>query len=89
MTAGIPATFRCRHQTADSVGWLVNGTLLGSISNNDITPWMLYENNHLVNNLTIMALPKYNGTEVECVAIFFNGSPPELTPTVTLTVQEG
>ena len=85
MPAGAAATFRCRHQNADSVGWLVNGTPLGN--NSDITPGTLYENNHLVNTLTIMAHPKYNGTEVECVATFFNDSPPELSPAVTLTVE--
>ena len=37
--------------------------------------------------LTILALPEYNGTVVECVALFFDGSSPELTPPVYLLVE--
>ena len=37
--------------------------------------------------LTILALPEYNGTVVECVAFFIDGSPPTFTPPVILIIQ--
>ena len=33
---------------------------------------------------TIPAEPQYNGTVVECVVVFFDGSPSEVTPAATL-----
>ena len=86
--ANTEATFRCRHQTADSVTWLINGTSVINIDNPDITPNIINdEKNHPVNTLNIVARPKYNETEVECVAIFFNGSPLQRSPAVMLIVQ--
>ena len=38
----------------------------------------------LVNILSIIARPKYNGTEVVCVAVFFDESQPEVSPTAVL-----
>ena len=37
-----------------------------------------------VYTLTIPAEPQYNGTVVECLAIFFDGSPTEVTPIATI-----
>ena len=34
--------------------------------------------------MTITARPEYNGTEVVCVALFFDGSPDEQTEPATL-----
>ena len=78
--------FRCRHEQPDAIiYWLINGTLsnrysdirVGSISESDGT---------LVDTLTIPTIPVYNGTEVVCGATFFDGSPTERTPSVTLTI---
>ena len=37
-----------------------------------------------MDTLTIIARPEYNGTEVVCVAVFFDGSRPELSPAALL-----
>ena len=56
----------------------------------DITPGTIRDDNdNLVNTLTIIARPEYNGTEVECVAVFSGGSPTEVTPSVILTIIAG
>ena len=39
-----------------------------------------------VDTLTIPAIPEYNGTEVVCVATFFDESPSEVTPPANLIV---
>ena len=85
------ATFRCRYQTADIIGWLVNGTSVGQIIRSDITPGTIrYDGGILVHTLTILACPKYNNSEVECVASFVHQQlPPVLSPIVTLSVLEG
>ena len=86
--ANTEATFRCRHQTANSISWLINGTSIVSIDNRDFTPGTINdENNDPVNTLNIVARPKYNKTEVECVATFFDSSPVERSPVVMLIVQ--
>jgi hypothetical protein len=38
------------------------------------------ESGKIVHTLTIPAEPQYNGTVVECLAVFFNGSPNEVSP---------
>ena len=38
-------------------------------------------------SLTILALPELSGIMVECVALFFDGSPPDLTLPAYLIVQ--
>ena len=91
VSPGTKATFRCRHQTADIIGWLVNGTSVGQIITQDILPGTInYEGGILVHTLTIVAYPEYNESEVECVASFIRqGLSPELSPAVTLTILEG
>ena len=54
----------------------------------DVKSGMINETGTLVYTLTIPAIPKYNGTEVTCVAFFLDSSP-ELTPAVTLTIIAG
>ena len=78
--------FRCRHERQDALyNWLINGTpssrysdvSAGSISESDGT---------FVYTLTIPTIPVYNGTEVVCVATFFDGPPSERTPPVMLFI---
>ena len=86
----IQAVFRCRHSTADTIGWIVNGSSVGQNPSPDIIPSTITDDDGtLVHTLTIIARPEYNGTEVECVAVFFDGSPKEDTPSVTLTIIDG
>ena len=71
--------FRCRHQRTDAViSWLINGSSLRLYP--DVVGGSFRDSNGtLVDILTIPAIPEYNGTEVICVANFFDGSP-EVTP---------
>ena len=79
------ALFKCRHQVQDAnIGWRINGTSIGQYL--DITRGVVPENDSLVEILTIPALLEYNGTTVVCLAFFIDGSPPESTPAVTLTI---
>ena len=75
--------FRCRHMISDaSIIWRVNGSSrlwfpairFGSIN----------ESGNIVSTLTIPAESQYNETVVECVAVLFNGSPPEVSPPATI-----
>lgn len=79
VTPGTEAVFRCRHSAADSLGWRVNSS---SIERNPLAG--VSEGS---GTLTILALPEYNGTVVECVALFFNGSLPTLSQPAYLIVQ--
>lgn len=83
---GSEAVFRCRHPTADTIRWRVDDAFLGRNPPPDITPRT--ERNDegiLVDVLTIVARAQYNGTKVECVAQFDNGTPDEQTFPVLLT----
>ena len=77
VSVGEVAEFRCRHPTADTIRWRVNGTLV-SVNRPppDIT---LRVDSELVYILTIIGLPEYNGTEVVGVARFDDDSPDETT----------
>ena len=80
--------FKCRHLLADSIRWQVNGTLIGRNLPPDITPGTTRdEDDNLVDTLTIVARPEYNGTGVVCVARYDNESPEESTDTAILDVQ--
>ena len=75
--------FRCRHTSSDAIiSWLVNDILSGQFS--DIRSGSVNENGTIVYTLTIPAEPQYNGTVVECVAVFFDGSPTEVSPAATI-----
>ena len=74
---------RCRHISSDAlINWLVNGLSLGQFP--DIRSESVYEDGTIVHTLTIPAEPQYNGTVVECVAFFVDGSPIEVTPAAIL-----
>ena len=82
MSVGEVAEFRCSHSTADSIRWRVNGSLVSLRSlPQDIT---LDIDSELVNILTIIGRPIYNGTEVVGVARFDDGSPDETTNPVAM-----
>ena len=84
-SVGENAVFRCRHPNASIIRWRRDGELLGRNLPPDITPGTERDiNNFLVQTLTIVAGPQYNGTEIVCVAKFDNGNQDEMTPPVTL-----
>ena len=73
---------RCRHTSGTFITWRVNGLAVGDFP--DIIPGSINENGTIVNTLTIPDEPQYNGTVVECVAVFFDGSLPEVSPIATI-----
>ena len=60
----------------------MNGSSVGRFP--DIRPGFVNENGTIVHTLTIPAEPQYNGTVVECVAYFLDGSPTEVSPPATI-----
>ena len=83
------ATFYCQHSACDIIDWRVNGSSLNRLrstmivfsrSNSQAGDAQVY-------SLSIGTLLEYNMTRVECVAIFFDGSPPQFTSLVTLLIQ--
>ena len=91
VTVGTRATFRCRHETADVIGWRVNGTSIGQVGNPDFIPGTIRRGDgSLVHILTVVVHPEYNDTIITCVAAFLRQELPlELSSPVTLTVFEG
>ena len=85
-STGQSAVFRCRHPHASVIRWRRDGELITRRNLSlEITPGTERDdNNFLVQTLTIVAGPQYNGTEVVCVAQFDDGSPDEMTPPVVL-----
>ena len=76
--------YRCRHTSSGAIiTWLVNNILLSG-QFRDIRSLSINEDGIIVYTLTIPAEPQYNGTVVECVAIFLDGSPTEVSPAATL-----
>ena len=79
--------FSCQHNSADIIGWLVNGTALHGYDSVATTCIIPLPHGAPLNNLKIRTDPAYNNTVVICVAIFFDGTPREMTSPVHLTFQ--
>ena len=74
---------RCRHMTSDAhISWRVNGSPVAQFP--DIRSGSVNESGIIVYTLTIPAELQYNGTVVECVAVLFDGSLPEVSPAATI-----
>ena len=81
------AVFRCQHRSSDDIVWLVNGTSIIS-RDNIISIWnVTVGDGHFIYLLSIATLPGFNNTTIECGAVFFDGSPLQFTPPVTLLIQ--
>ena len=82
------AIFHCQHNSCDDISWRVNGTSSNS-------PNITIEGDPLNgggyrSSLSISTLLGFNETTIECVAIFFQRSPPNqilFTTPVTLLIQ--
>ena len=81
------AVFCCQHRNSDAIIiWRVNGTSI--ISRDNITEWRVpVGDGHFISSLSIATLPGFNNTTIECGAVFFDGSPLQFTPPVTLLIQ--
>ena len=83
------ATFYCQHSNSDGINWRVDGLSLNvlnspnihsSSSNPQINGAKLY-------SLSIKTVSEFNQSNVVCVAVFFDESPSQYTPPVTLLIQ--
>ena len=80
-SVGEEAVFVCRNPTADLIDWFVNGSLVGRNPPPGVLPGIVQtDNGTIVNTLTIVGRPEYNGTVVVCEAFFRAGSRSELSP---------
>lgn len=85
---GERAQFRCRHPTADYIGWTVNGSSLNNINLNNISTTSIpLPGGHSRYVLLIGAIPTYNGTIVICVARFLNECPSQESGPAVLLIQ--
>ena len=80
------ALFRCRHERSDAIiSWLLDGKPDNRLSD-VVTDFISDSNETIVDTLTVLAIPIYDGSVVVCGAAFFDGSPSDTTPPVTLTI---
>ena len=80
------ATFYCQHSSCDSISWRVNGTAENKVISPNISTGVIQPIGG-GKVLSIGTLLEFNQTTVECVAIFFDGTPSLFTPAVTLLIQ--
>ena len=76
-------TFQCQHPQAVAIGWRVNGISLNMANLPNISTATLND----VTILSIATILVYNGTTVECVATFIDGSSPQFTAPIVLLIQ--
>ena len=80
------ALFHCQHRSSDNIVWRVNGKSTNS-------PNITAEGSPLSgggysSSLSISTLLGFNGTIIECVVVFYEGSPPfQFTSPVILLIQ--
>lgn len=79
VTAGNDAVFRCLHSDAEFYGWRIDGRSARTANLSEVSVQS--------NMLTILALPEYNGTVVECIALYSDGTPSQTSPPALLIVQ--
>lgn len=71
---GVEAHFNCQYNSASTIGWLFNGASIYAMLPPNVSRNVINESTEV---LTVLALPKYNGTEICCVATIIqivNGS---------------
>ena len=80
------ATFYCQHSSSNVISWRVNGTAENMINSPNISTGEIIQIGR-GRILSIGTLLEFNQTTVECVAIFFDRTPLQVTPAVTLLIQ--
>ena len=84
---GTTPLLRCRHVSQGAnISWLVNGSSVEQFPR--IRSGSVNEYGNIVYTLTIPAEPQYNGTEIVCLAVFYERDPIgfEATPTATIFI---
>ena len=84
LTEDTMAIFQCQHPDADGINWRINGSTLRDLPEGVETD----RNSNGTFILTITALPNYNQTVIECVALFIN-FPSEDTDPAIMRIQGG
>ena len=78
------AVFHCQHRCSDDIAWAVNGTTRHSLPFTK-TP---LSSGGLNSTLSIETRLDFNGTTIQCVVIFFQGSSPLMfSEPATLLIQ--
>ena len=83
------ATFYCQCLTCDIIGWRVNGVPENKINSPNISTDEMHKIfGSKIYTGSIGTILEFNQTTVECVALFFYGTPSRvISPTVTLLIQ--
>ena len=79
------AVFKCQHSLCDFVNWVVNKTSSDKLPN--VTESIQNEGNILTYLLSFDNLDGYNQSEIQCLAVFVDGSPTLFTEPATLLIQ--
>ena len=91
VTVGERAFFQCRHSSADTLAWTINGTAvkaLAGLSNlNSSDNITFLGDSSILAVLNIAALSEYNSSIVECVALFEGSLPTENSQQALLLLQ--
>ena len=84
-------TYMCNHSATKDITWRVNTKVLGveirEIPGIQYTDIITNSGGAEVYTLTIRALPRNNGTTIQCTAAFSGGATPESTPMATFLIQ--
>ena len=81
VTLSTVAMFQCQHPNSHGINWKINGNILKDFPHG-IGAYRIGS----VYTLSITALPDYNQTVIECVALFAN-SPSEMSSAAVMMVQ--
>ena len=80
---GENAVFYCRHPRTNIIGWFINNASLSSYTTSDF----ISRANDPDHTLEITSHLLYNGSTIECSAIFFDGRPGQTSPPAKLFIQ--
>lgn len=82
---GLTCYFYCQNNDARKLTWSIGGLLLSSYHPPNV---FVVRNELLISTLSIPATANYNGTAIQCKAIFLS-SPSEFSHEVMLLIQGG
>ena len=88
VTVGEMVNFRCNHSEPDTIGWMVNDSLLNRLDSSSITQSSIFRlpDGSALSVLTIEALREYNRSSITCLALF-DGAQAEYSPIALLQIQ--